>query len=115
MVKKTASEDPCKGWRDEAHRARRLREEACATMRQFADVVEQWVKGEVDEATMLLAFHHLAMDHGAYAQKKTLQKALKSSLEKVSQVAPLIFPPDRLPKQPKTQRREAAQETNTCE
>jgi hypothetical protein len=115
MVKKAAQDDPCKGWRDEALRARGLREEHTATMRQFADVVERWVKGEVDEATMLLAFHHVAMDHGAYAQKKTLQKAMKSSIEKVSQLAPLIFPPDRLIKQPKAQRREAAKETKTCE
>jgi hypothetical protein len=114
-MKKPAQADPCKGWKEEALYARRLREEYRGAMRQFADVVERWVKGEVDEATMLLAFHHVAMDHGAYAQKKTLQKAMKSSIEKVSQLAPLIFPPDRLLKQPKAQRRETAQETESCE
>jgi len=84
------------GWKEEALRARKLREKENEAMRAFSSLVEQWVKGELDEPTMLLAFHHVAMAHGSGAGKKTLQKALKSSIEKVSQLAPSIYPPDRV-------------------
>lgn len=67
-------------------------------MVQFADLVEEWVAGTCSLGLLLLAFHHIAMAHGAYARKKTLRVALTSSIEELSQRAPLIFPPDRVVK-----------------
>jgi len=84
------------GWRREAMRLRMVRAENCAAMNQLADLVEAWLKDEVDLPLLLLAFHHVAMDHEAYARKKTLRLALKSSVLKLSKRAPAIFPPDRV-------------------
>jgi hypothetical protein len=70
--------NPCDcGWRDEALHSRQLREENNQAMRELALLIEHWVVGLLDEATMLLAFHHVAMDHGAMAGKKTLAKSYK--------------------------------------
>lgn len=65
-------------------------------MNAFADLFEQHVAGTGDEALFCLAFHHIAMSHGIFARKKTLKKALKSSIKELSEVAPAIFPPDRV-------------------
>ena len=102
------------GWRAEALGSRKRREEDDRAMRELATLIESWVKGELDEATMLLAFHHVAMDHGAYAGKKTLAKALKSSVEKLSQLAPTIYPPDRIISAAKIQRLSQARKKRTA-
>ena len=94
MVKSKASQES--GWHQEALHARLRREEENAAMVQLVALVEALVKKEIEAPLVALAFHHVAMDHGSFAGKKTLKLALKSSTEELSKVAPAIFPPDRV-------------------
>lgn len=86
------------GWQQEALHERKRRDGQRAAMVQLVDLVERLVKSEIDAPIVALAFHHVAMDHGSFAGKKTLKLACESSIEELSKVAPAIFPPDRIPK-----------------
>jgi hypothetical protein len=86
------------GWRNEAISFRNKREEDKAAMDAFVDMFEQCEAGTGDRDLLCLALHHIAMSHGSWARKKTLKRGLRSTIEKLSQVAPAIFPPDRVPK-----------------
>ena len=90
-------------WRSEAIDAREKREEDAAAMDAFMDMFEECEAGAGDRDLLCLALHHIAMSHGSFARKKTLQRALRSGgVEKLSRVAPAIFPPDRVPRRIKT-------------
>lgn len=89
---------PADGWRNEALAARKRREEDTAAMNAFVKMFEECEAGTGDRDLLCLALHHVAMSHGSYAGKKTLKRGLRSGIEKLSQVAPAIFPPDRVPK-----------------
>jgi hypothetical protein len=110
---KTLKQLNAEGWRHTALHLMAEREKESAAMNALADLVEAWAAGTGDEALMLLGFHHVAMQHGSYARKKTLRKALKSSIEELSKVAPAIFPPDRVPKQLKRVRMNAGSRTES--
>lgn len=69
-----------------------------AAMNAFVDMFEACEAGAGDHDLLCLALHHVAMSHGSYARKKTLKRGLRSSIEKLSKVAPAIFPPNRVPK-----------------
>jgi hypothetical protein len=83
------------GWRKEAMYARKKRQEDTAAMNEFVTLFEECEAGTGDRDLLCLALHHIAMSHGSFAQKKTLKRGLRSGIEKLSRVAPAIFPPDR--------------------
>jgi hypothetical protein len=86
------------GWQREALEDRKRREEDTAAMNAFVNMFEECEAGTGDRDLLCLALHHIAMSHGSYARKKTLKRGLRSGIEKLSQVAPAIFPPNRVPK-----------------
>jgi hypothetical protein len=85
------------GWRQEALADRKRREKDAAAMNAFVDLFEECEAGTGDRDLLCLALHHIAMSHGSHARKKTLKRGLRSGIEKLSEVAPAIFPPDRVP------------------
>jgi hypothetical protein len=87
------------GWRREALFLRKQIEEGAATMNALADLFEANI-AHVNSPMLCLAFHHVAMNFRSYARKKTLAKALKAEggIEELSKIAPVIFPPNRVPK-----------------
>jgi hypothetical protein len=84
------------GWKRQALADRKRREKDTAAMDAFVDLFEECEAGTGDHDLLCLALHHIAMSHGSYARKKTLKRALRSGIEKLSQVAPAIFPPNRV-------------------
>lgn len=93
-----ASSNDAEVWKREAIADRERRKKETAAMCELTLLVERLMKKEVALPVVLLAFHHVAMEHGSYAHKMTMRVAHKSSIEELSQVAPAIFPPDRVPK-----------------
>lgn len=86
------------GWKTEALADRKRREKDMAAMNAFVDMFEECEAGTGDHDLLCLALHHIAMSHGSYARKRTLKRGLRSGgIEKLSQVAPAIFPPHRVP------------------
>ena len=84
------------GWHKEALELRKLRNDDSLAMRAFVNLFEAGEVGKGDDDLLRLALHHLALRFNVCAGTKTLKRAMKSSIEKLSQAAPSIYPPDRV-------------------
>lgn len=93
------------GWEEQCLHDRKRRIKEQAAMERLSRLLEGFVNQEVQLPLLALAFHHVAMAHGAYAGKKTLKQACRSSIEELSTVAPEIFPPTRVPRSLKAKKR----------